>query len=129
MPQWVGALLGLVAAALLLRLLAEWRRFQRREHIISGRQLAFRVGSGLLLVSVLAMMAAGLNLEFAVARSAAAYWGICLLLVGAAMVLAMADLWQVAKYARDKRAEMHQRMSSYLQQVARRGEGEQAGDQ
>ncbi len=53
MPQWVGALLGLVAAALLLRLVAEWRRFQRREHIISGRQLAFRVGSGLLLVAVL----------------------------------------------------------------------------
>ena len=129
MPQWVSPLLGLVAAALVVRLIAEWRRYQRREHIISGRQLALRAGSGLLLVAVLAMMALGVNLEFTSARSAAAYWGVCLLLVGAAIALAMLDLWQVAKYARRRRAEMYQRMSSYLEQVVRRRDTDRAGDQ
>jgi len=129
MSQWMAALLGLVAAALLGRLVGEWRRYARGEHIISSRQLALRAISAVLLVVLLALVVVGTNLQFKTVASEFIYWGICMVLAGAAIMLAMVDLWQVRRYARAKRAEMYQRISSYMRQVGERWRAGRAGDE
>ncbi len=129
MSDWVALLLGLVAVGLLGRLGVEWGRYARGEHVISGRQLGLRVASGIVLVALLAMVAVGVRLEFGRVQSTAVYWGVSMLLAGAAMMLAVLDLFQVRRSARRRRAEIYRRISSYIRQVSERRSVQQAGDE
>jgi len=129
MGPWLGAVSGLVAGALVARLIVEWQRYQRGEHIISGTQLGLRVASALLVVGVLAMLAVGVQLEFRTVRSAGLYWGGCALFAGVAMMLALADLCELRRRTRARRAELYQRMSAYLHEIRARRNARQAEDQ
>jgi peptidoglycan/LPS O-acetylase OafA/YrhL len=129
MSQWIAAVLGLVAAGLLGRLAVEWQRYARGEHIITRKQLGLRAASGLVVVALLALVVVGVSLEFTRAQSAALYWSACLVLAAAAIMLAMADLWQVRKTARARRAEIYRRISAYIRQVGERRRADRTADE
>lgn len=120
MGYLLGAIVGALCLVLMIRLVLEWRRFARGGHIISGRQMALRVASAVLLLGLLAMVAAGARIQFESAETALAYWGGALVLALLAMMLAIADIGILRRRYADRRAESYRRLSSYIRSVERR---------
>lgn len=128
MASIIGAVLGVLAAALLLALAREWRRYARGDHTISRPQMVVRATACALLVGQLLMVAVGVRLHFASFDAVLAYWGIAMVLSALAIGLAVWDLRQVRNYARRSRAESFGRLSAYIRRLER-GRGEQPSGQ
>jgi len=117
--------LVLLAAALVARLVGEWRRYAGGGHVITRRQLVLRVASAVDLVLLLALLGVGARLRFTSAEAGIAYWGACLILALVAMALAGWDLRLVRRIFRRRRAESYRRLSCYIRALERsRGGGE-----
>lgn len=117
MARWFAALLGLLALVLLVRLVLEWRRYAAGGHVIGRRQMTLRVVSAVDLLVLLALVLTGARLEFPSAEAAAVYWGICLALALAAMVMAIADLKMLRRTRGRRRAESYRKLSMYIRRL------------
>lgn len=128
MAYFFAGALVLLAAALVARLVGEWRHYADGEHVITRRQLILRVASAADLVLLLALLGVGTRLRFASVEAGIAYWGLCLVLALTAMALAGWDLRLVRRVFRRRRAESYRRLSRYIRALERtRGGGEPQG--
>lgn len=128
MAYFFAGALVLLAAALVARLVGEWRHYADGEHVITWRQLILRVASAADLVLLLVLLGVGTRLRFASVEAGIAYWGLCLVLALTAMVLAGWDLRLVRRVFRRRRAESYRRLSRYIRALERsRGGGEPQG--
>ena len=120
MAYWFAAILGALSIVLLVRLMLEWQRYARGGHIISGRHMALRVASAVVLVALLVMVLGGAARHFESPETALAYWGVAVLLALAAMTMALVDLSLLRRSYGRRRAEGFRRLSSYLRALDRR---------
>lgn len=123
MARWFAAVLGLLALALLVRLVLEWRRYATGGHVIGRRQMTLRVVSAVDLLVLLALVLTGARIHFPSAEAAAIYWGICLVLALAAMVMAITDLKMLRQTRGRRRAESYRKLSMYIRRLEQTREG------
>jgi TRAP-type C4-dicarboxylate transport system permease large subunit len=119
---FAGVLL-LLAAALVARLVAEWRRYAGGKSVITRRQMMLRVVSAADMLLLVVLLGAGTRLRFSSVEVAVAYWALCLVLAVAAMVLAGWDLRLLRRSLRRRRAESYRRLSSYIRILERSRDG------
>lgn len=119
MAYFFAGALVLLAGALIARLVGEWRRYAGGQHVITRRQMGLRIASAADLVVLLALVGAGARIRFSNVESGIAYWGACIVLAVAAMVLAGWDLRLLRRTFQRRRAESYRRLSSYIRQLER----------
>jgi hypothetical protein len=117
MARWFAAILGLLALVLLVRLAFEWRRYASGGHVITRRQMTLRVVSAVDLLLLLALVLAGVRLDFATAEAAFAWWTVCLILALAAMIMAVVDLRMLRTTHGRRRAESYRKLSEYIRKL------------
>lgn len=111
----VTVVTGLLAVGTVTGLVLEYTQWRAGRRIYSRRQWMLRLLGGLVLLIILGMIFVGVVvMDFQDPVSFGAYWGVCLLLVGGVVVLAVADLRQLAWCQLQRERELNEEMARLL---------------
>ena len=106
--------------AVIVALIVEWIQYRRGRSLVDARQFFYRIIGLILILIVLGMMAIGVYaVEFRNLQQFVFFWGSCGLLLGLLVVLAVADLWHVARHRRDHQRRLQAEMSQFIAEQIR----------
>lgn len=111
----VTAVIGLLAVGTVTGLVLEYTQWRAGRRIYSRRQWLLRLLGGLLLLFILGMIFVGVVvMDFRDPIRFGVYWGVCLLLIVGLVVLAVADLRQLAWCQLQRERELNEEMARLL---------------